>query len=73
LQKKKDCTVTPLGADNSDRRRDNFGGVIIKNHFVQAYMGVDNKDRIAYEEIHLFCNKLMIDGLPGDSDLEAAD
>lgn len=36
-------------------------------------MGVDGKDRIAYEEIHLVCNKLMIDGLPGDSDLERAD
>jgi len=73
LQRKKDCTVTPLEADDNDRRRHRYGGVIIKNHFVKVYMGVDGKDRIAYEEIHLVCNKLMIDGLPGDSDLERAD
>jgi hypothetical protein len=73
LQKKKDCTVTPLGNDDNDRRRDAFGGVAISNHFVKTYMGVDHKDRIAYEEIHLVCNKLMIDGLPGESDLERAD
>jgi len=62
-----------LPVDDSDRRRSNYGGVIIYNHTIKVHMGVDNKDRIAYEEIHLICNRLMIDGLPGDSDLEVAD
>jgi hypothetical protein len=73
LQKKKDCTVEPLNFDDSDRRRDSFGGVVIRNHVIKAFMGIDHKDRIAYEEIHLFCDKLMIDGLPGESELERAD
>lgn len=59
-----------MASDDNDRSRYSFGGLVITNGPIRAYFGTNSKDRIAYEEIHLVCGKLFIDGLPGDSDLE---
>jgi len=56
----KDCDVNPIRDTNV---------VIIKNGPASARMWIDTKDRIDYEEIWLICNKLYIDGLPGEKEL----
>lgn len=70
LQDVKGCEIQPLASDDNDRRRDSFGGLLVTNGPIKCFVGTNSKDRISYEEIHLVCNKLYIDGLPGDSDLE---
>lgn len=61
LKEKKDCEVEPLP---------NSRGLVIKNGVMKAYIWSDKRNRIDYGEIYTLCNKLMIVGLPGDSDLE---
>lgn len=61
LSEVKDCEITPIRDTNA---------LVIKNGVMSARMWVDKNDRIDYEEIWLFCNKLYIEGLPGNSELE---
>jgi hypothetical protein len=65
LRKVKDCDIIPL---DDDRYRS--GGILIKNGVMKFYMGTDPQDEIDYEEIYIACTKLMIVGLPGNSDLK---
>ena len=64
LKEVKDCEITPM--DTGTRN----GVLLVKNAMIKFYMGTNSKDRIDYEEIFIICNRLYIDGLPGDSDLE---
>jgi hypothetical protein len=59
----KACTVTPL--PNNDNV------VVVKNGPAKAYMYMTKN--IDYEEIYVLYNKLWIDGLPGESELEKAE
>ena len=60
LSKVKDCEITPLE-----------GRVMKINNgpAVYAYMMVDRRDRIDYEEILKICNELYLTSIPGDKDL----
>ena len=64
LSEVKDCDVTPLKYAQ---------GVKIMNGSASVRLWTDSKDRIDYEEIYTVIQKLWIDGLPGDSDLEKPD
>ena len=61
LREKHSCEILPIRGTNV---------IVIKNGTVDAKMWLDKKDRIDYEEIWLLCNKLYIDGLPGNAELE---
>lgn len=61
LKEKHDCEISPVRDSRVLR---------IKNGPVSAYMFLDNKDRIDYEEIWIICRKLYLVDLPGDKDLE---
>ena len=60
LKEKHDCTISPI----RDTRV-----LVVRNGPVSARMWLDTKDRIDYEEIWLFCQKLYLTDLPGDKDL----
>lgn len=61
LRTKRGCKVEPL----RDSR-----GLIVRNGVEKIYIWYDRKNRIDYDEIWTLCNKLLISGLPGDSELE---
>lgn len=61
LTEVKECEVYPLKNTNV---------LVVVNGIAKANMWVNPKDLIDYEEIFIFCNKIHIDGLPGDKDLK---
>jgi hypothetical protein len=63
LKKKHECDIKPL---------ENGTVIRIENGPVHAYIHLNNKDRIDYDEIWVVCRKLYIE-LPGASELEESD
>lgn len=64
LTEEKGCEVFPL----KDKKV-----LLVQNGIAKAYLWLNPKDLIDYEEIFIFCNKIYIDGLPGDKDLKKAE
>jgi len=61
LTDKRDCQIKPLNQGRNTV-------ILIQHGPVSAYIHLNNKDLIDYEEIYIVCKKLFLD-LPGDSDL----
>ena len=59
LTEVKDCDVKPLDRNTLQ----------VTNGIAKAFIWVNNRDVIDYEEIYILCNKIHIVGLPGDNDL----
>jgi hypothetical protein len=60
LTEVKGCEVHPLRDSNT---------LQIINGVAKGFIWANTKDVIDYEEIYLLCNRIYIDGLPGDNDL----
>ena len=60
---KRDCEII-----NIRDGRDNV--ITIRNGPAKAFIWANGRDRIDYEMIVIICNKLWLDGLPSESDLE---